>query len=192
MDLVVTVPKALWVAWLLEGDAAGQPETGEEWVFRTYGQRPTAEPGDRLYIVAWNLVRGYAPVTRVDRCGTGNVWGIFRKAGAVACTIGEEVIGFRGWRRRWWDRALETPFPSWETACLPKRELGFVELVRRQRVPLQCLCGRLPDYLPNVQPGRVCYGCAPCGRILRAIAGMLPGEMPREWNSVIEDLSRGR
>ena len=29
MDLVVTVPKWFWFDWIAEGDAVGEPETGE-------------------------------------------------------------------------------------------------------------------------------------------------------------------
>ena len=40
-DVVVTVPRALWLGWVQEGDAAGEPATGEEWGFYTGGARPT-------------------------------------------------------------------------------------------------------------------------------------------------------
>ena len=30
-DLVVTCPKGFFLDWIAEGDAAGEPETGEEW-----------------------------------------------------------------------------------------------------------------------------------------------------------------
>lgn len=45
------------------------------------------------------------------------IWGgaIVRKGGAVACTIDEPIPGFRGLRKRWWDRAIERPFPEWKT-----------------------------------------------------------------------------
>lgn len=72
-DLVVTVPRELWVEWIAEGDAAGEPESGEEWGFYLGPQRPPCGPGDRLYIVAHDRLRGYAPITRVaffpDECG---------------------------------------------------------------------------------------------------------------------------
>lgn len=113
MDLVVTVPKPLWYVWIDEGDAAGSPESGEEWGFYV-GGRPTIGPGDRLYIVAWGRVRGYAPVTRTEPSGRG--WMIGRKGCAVAVTIPEAVPGFRGWRRRWWEREAEVPFPDWRDA----------------------------------------------------------------------------
>jgi hypothetical protein len=73
-DLVVTVPRELWVEWIAEGDAVGEPESGEEWAFFLGPQRPPCGPGDRLYIVAHDRLRGYAPITRVaffpDPCPT--------------------------------------------------------------------------------------------------------------------------
>jgi hypothetical protein len=113
-DLVVTVPKPMWFDWLDEGDAAGEPATGEEWGFYLGGIRPAIEPGERLYVVAHGLLRGYAHVTRVSY--TGNDWVICRGGDAVACTIAEPVQGFRGWRRAWWRREDELPFPDWRTA----------------------------------------------------------------------------
>jgi len=64
-DLVVTVPRNLWAEWIEEGDAVGEPETGEEWGFFLGHNRPPILPGERLYIVAHDRLRGYAPVTRV-------------------------------------------------------------------------------------------------------------------------------
>jgi hypothetical protein len=113
-DLVVTVPMGFWPDWIREGDAAGEPETGEEWGFFLGGAKPDIGPGDRLYIVARGLVRGYAPVTRLVR--HEGQWVICRRGGAVAVTIPEQVTGFRGWRRRWWERGAEMPFPGWRTA----------------------------------------------------------------------------
>ncbi len=114
-DLVVTVPKRLWWEWIAEGDAAGEPETGEEWGFYLGRQRPQILRAERLYIVAWDRLRGYAPVTRVFQ-DAGGGWCICRKGGAVAVTIDEPIRGFRGWRRVWWNRAAERPFPDWRSA----------------------------------------------------------------------------
>ena len=116
-DLVVTVPKWFWSEWIAEGDAVGEPETGEEWGYSTC-PRPPIEPGERLYIVAHGKLRGYAPVTRVVRAehdGRNNTprFEICRRAGAVAITIDEPIHGFRGWRRVWWPRDAERPFPEW-------------------------------------------------------------------------------
>ncbi len=112
-DLAVTVPKGLWFHWIAEGDAVGDRPTGTEWGFYLGGTRPDIQRGDRLYIVAHGLLRGYAPVTRLVR--SGSQWVICREAGAVAVTIPEPIPGFRGWRRRWWDRAVEVPFLDWKT-----------------------------------------------------------------------------
>ena len=111
-DLVGTCPKHFWAEWIAEGDAAGQPETGEEYGWWTkHSLAPTIISGDRLYIVAHGKLRGYAPVTRVVREGPS--WVICRRGGAVACTVDEPIPGFRGLRQRWWDRAIEWPFPDW-------------------------------------------------------------------------------
>lgn len=121
--LVVTCPKNFWWDWIAEGDAAGDPPTGTEWGWwmSDRGPKPPIEPGERLYIVAWGLLRGYAPVTRlVHERGTENgSWVICREAGAVAVTIDDPIKGFQGWRRRWWKPEQERPFPEWKSAGLP-------------------------------------------------------------------------
>ena len=121
-DLVVTVPRQLWAGWIGEGDAAGDPGPGhlalglddEEWAFYIGQSRPPINPGERLYIVAWDKLRGYAPVTRVVHTSRG--YAICRRGGAVAVTIDRPIKGFRGWIRRWWSRDKERPFPEWRTA----------------------------------------------------------------------------
>jgi len=130
-DMVVTVPKNFThpcapgkrglAAWIAEGDAAGEPETGQDWWFTTYGPLPMFIPGDRLYIVCEDRLRGYAPLTQVlyaqDEVKRGCAPIAFvRRGGAVAVTIPENIIGFRGWRARWWKREDEVPFPDWKTA----------------------------------------------------------------------------
>lgn len=122
MDLVVTVPRGFWHEWIAEGDAVGEPASGEEWGFTVGYNRPSIYPGDRLYIVAWDMLRGYAPVTRVAKNQAGQ-WAICRGGGAVAVTIPEPIKGFRGWRSVWWDRSFEQPFPDWKTegVLLPRR-----------------------------------------------------------------------
>ena len=109
VDLVGTCPKDFWDEWIAEGDAAGEPETGEEWGWWTnHSFRRFIEPGDRFYVVAHGWLRGYAPVVRVDRgC-------IIRKGGAVAVTIEGPIPGFRGLRKRWWDRSIERPYHDWK------------------------------------------------------------------------------
>jgi len=129
-SVVVTVPKKLWSPWIQEGDAAGDPETGEEWGFYTFGANPTIEPGERVYIVAHGLLRGYAPLTRLvftpfkgakSQRAHGRV--VFcRKGGAVACTLmapgGQRkmpIRGFRGWQYAWFKDDAVVPFPEWKT-----------------------------------------------------------------------------
>lgn len=110
VDLVGTCPMDFWDEWIAEGDAAGDPETGEEWGW--YTRAPLIRkirPGDRFYVVAHGKLRGYAPVTRVTPGHIG------RRGGAVAVTIAAFIPGFRGLRERWWRRDDEIPFPDWKT-----------------------------------------------------------------------------
>lgn len=135
VDLVGTCPKDFWLEWIAEGDAAGLPDSGEEWGWYTRHSfaRLTA-PGDRFYVVAWGLLRGYAPVTRVHDDGHGG-YVICRRGGAVACTIDKPIPGFRGLEKRWWPREDERPFPDWKTEgfgakparpAKPSRQLGLL------------------------------------------------------------------
>lgn len=123
-DLVVTVPKNFEYggkrgleAWISEGDAAGDPWTGEEWFYTTWGFKPAISPGERVYVVCNGKLRGYAPLTRLqfherNRLHQGYVE-LIREGGAVAVTLDEPVQGFRGWKYRWWDYSQERPFPDW-------------------------------------------------------------------------------
>jgi hypothetical protein len=113
-DLVGTCPKGFWEEWIAEGDAAGDPGTGEEWSWYT-GHRlaRNIQPGERFYVVADGKLRGYAPVIRVGKLPDGT-FEIIRKGGAIACTISPPIPGFRGLRLRWWKREEETPFPDWK------------------------------------------------------------------------------
>jgi len=107
-DLVGTCPKDYWEEWIAEGDAVGDPETGEEWGwFTNHSLIRRIGPGDRFYVVAHGLLRGYALVTRVTNGAIG------RRGGAVAVTIKEPIPGFRGLRVRWWPREIERPFLDW-------------------------------------------------------------------------------
>lgn len=132
-DLVGTCPKVEWLDWLAEGDAAGEPATGQEYGWWTgHSLLRQIKRGDRFYVVAHGKLRGFAPVIRVERgcfsgflgrqdvaqvrgAGGGGLGCIVRSGGAVACTIAEPIPGFRGLRARWWDRADERPFPDWRT-----------------------------------------------------------------------------
>src|SRR5665213_849820 len=108
-DLVGTCPKSFWEEWIAEGDAAGDPDTGEEWGWFTQSPlRRLIGIGDRFYVVAHGKLRGYSLVTAM--------WGgaIVRKGGGVACTIDEPIPGFRGLRRRWWPRETERAFHEWK------------------------------------------------------------------------------
>lgn len=116
MDIVVTVPKNEWPAWLEEGDLPNEPWSGEYSYFWIASRPRFAKPGDRVYIVWNNKLRGYAPLYRIvaDRDDGGWVsYALVRRGGAVACTIDEAVRGFQGFRYRWWEYEDEKPFPEW-------------------------------------------------------------------------------
>lgn len=126
-DVVVTVPKRLWAEWLAEGDLADPtrrrhpaPRHGVleyQYEFRFRGGRvPRIENGERVYVVAWGRLRGWAPLEdmHINRpIGYALIRGPGEHARAV--TIVEPILGFRGWRYRWWSRADERPFPDWKT-----------------------------------------------------------------------------
>lgn len=114
-DLVVTCPKGFWLEWIAEGDPAGTPASGTEWGWYLGGHRPPINFGDRLYVVAWGRLRGFAPVTVLRPVGGRNQWCICRRGSAVAVTIPETIPGFRGWRKRWWPREAEVEFREWQT-----------------------------------------------------------------------------
>ena len=85
-----------------------------------YGAQPKIESGERVHVVARDRLRGYAPLIRLQGGNRAvshqrrvGFWDLIREGGAVAVTIPETVKGFRGWRYRWWDRSVETPFPGW-------------------------------------------------------------------------------
>lgn len=118
-DVVVTVPKNLWASWIAEGDLPGEPVEYEShfWIGHLL---PEIRPGERVYIVAWGQLRGYAPLVRIEpHCQLRPaVACLVRSEGATALTIPQGIAGFRGWRYRWWERQSEQPFPEWQTACV--------------------------------------------------------------------------
>lgn len=118
MDVCVTVPKHLWDLWQDEGDLPGWVWTGAVYHFWLAGGLPDIQVGERVYIVAHNRLRGYAPLVGVERsCRLRpRVGCLLRHGGAVACTIDRPIRGFRGWRERWWPRDQEIPFPKWREA----------------------------------------------------------------------------
>ena len=114
MDVVVTVPKRLWAEWIAEGDLPGDPPTGREYIYYSDAAvRAEVFSGDRVYIVAYGKLRGYSLLVRKAGPPGELRWGLVRAGGAAAVTIDEPVRGFQGFRYRWWDRAIERPFPGW-------------------------------------------------------------------------------
>lgn len=114
-DVVVTVPKQLWENWIDEGDLPGETWDGYEshfWISTI----PNIAIGERVYVVAHGKLRGYAPLTGIEsKCRLNPHRAcLIRRGDAVAITIQESIIGFRGWRYRWWDCKDEIPFPNWK------------------------------------------------------------------------------
>lgn len=120
-DVVVTVPQGLWEEWLWEGDLPGEDYSGDTYHFWLAGPLPDMQPGDRVYIVAYGRLRGYAPLVAIEqRCKLRPSMGcLVRRGGAAAVTIDQPIRGFRGWRYVDWQREDEQPFPDWRTAGLP-------------------------------------------------------------------------
>jgi len=116
-DVVVTVPMRLWEEWIAEGDLPGDPPErsplgrDECWSFVTSGGHPRISIGERVYVVAYGRLRGYAPLTGL--IVAGHLVELQRRGGAVAVTLDEPIRGFRGWRYRWWSLESERPFPGW-------------------------------------------------------------------------------
>lgn len=121
MDVAVTVPKSFGLdRWIEEGDPAGTEWSGQEWGFYLGGHPPKIDPGERVYVFYNGLLRGYAPLLRIEReqLPADNViyqarYALVRGGGAVAVTIDQHVPGFRGFRYRFWDQEAEKPFPDW-------------------------------------------------------------------------------
>jgi hypothetical protein len=120
MDIVVTCPMAAWEEWIDEGDLPGEEAQYEShWMFS--GAPPHIQIGERVYIVAYGRLRGYAPLIDTEwQCQLDSRRHcLIRSGGAVAVTIDRPIRGFRGWRYVDWDRSEEKPFPDWATAGVP-------------------------------------------------------------------------
>jgi hypothetical protein len=115
MDVVVTVPKWFGLKqWIDEGDPAGSKWTGQLWDFYCGGGKPDIKVGERVYVVCEGKLRGYAPL--VELIWNGGRGSFVRGGNAVAVTIKTPIIGFRGWRYRWWKYEDEIPFPDWQSS----------------------------------------------------------------------------
>lgn len=139
-DVCVTVPMPRWRAWIEEGDAVGEPDSGTEWGFYLGAGSPKITPGERVYVVAHGLLRGYSPLTRlawVTSSGRETTAGegrpvLCRQGGAVAVTIPTPILGFRGWRYRDWEREAEIPFPDWRTRDVPAGKMPVIWKEKRR------------------------------------------------------------
>lgn len=111
-DVVVTLPQAFGLAaWVAEGDAAGQADSGTDYYFTVSGPKPKIMPGERVYVTYKGHLIGYAPLVRLFWDGFRGDF--VRRGGAQAVTIEEPIRGFRGWRYRWWKRETERPYEDW-------------------------------------------------------------------------------
>jgi hypothetical protein len=84
---------------------------------------PAAVAADRsrLHIVSAGILRGFAPIRRVDQV-SDRCWTLGRDGfSAEAVAIMQEIRSFRGWRYRWWDRDQEVPFDDWAWESVPPR-----------------------------------------------------------------------
>lgn len=117
MDVVVTVPRSFGLdRWIAEGDPAGAKWSGQVWHFYLGNRKPKIEPGERVYVVYNGKLRGYAPLVRIDYDDWTDRYALVRHNGAVALTVPYPIVGFRGFRYRFWDTADEVPFPDWQVA----------------------------------------------------------------------------
>jgi hypothetical protein len=115
-DVLVTLPQSFGLTtWMAEGDAPGEPWSGEEWHFYLGGPRPRMAPGERVYVCYKGHLLGYAPLVRMESAGRG--YALVRHGGAQAVTIPDRIPGFRGFRYRFWPREEEVAFPNWRTLC---------------------------------------------------------------------------
>lgn len=111
-DVVVTVPMSFGLdQWIEEGDLPGEEWSGMEYAFYLGGHAPNIEPGERVYVVYHGLLRGYAPLVRLEKMNNG--FKLIRRGNAVAVSIPDYIKGFRGFRYRWWRRSDEFAFPDW-------------------------------------------------------------------------------
>jgi hypothetical protein len=131
MDVVVTIPCGLFQEWKDEGALPGVPMPPDvEYHYTLRGGAPAdVQVGDRVYVVACGKLRGYSPLTRLQKdCEFHLGDCLVREGGAVAVTLlcgthepdptaGTphpcKIGGFRGFRYRWWGREHEAPFPDW-------------------------------------------------------------------------------
>lgn len=110
-DIVVTIPRKTWPAWLAHPNV---DRVGGMRSFHVYGARPSSSAGDLLYVLAHRKIRCRFEIANVAPLRGG--WFIqatFLGPIGLSCP---EIRGFQNWRRRWWDIASERPFPDWKTA----------------------------------------------------------------------------
>lgn len=133
MDILINIPPHRWADWLAEGDLAGAVWSGREHMLEILMQ-PTIEPGERVYIMQGGIVRGWAPLLRMERTYSMGRWmtQIIRGGGAQAVTAmclwpdlclcpilwrgpHPKILTVRVMAYRSWDRIDEWRFPDWQT-----------------------------------------------------------------------------
>lgn len=113
-DVVVCVPRQRWLDWIREGSLPGDQSSQRFGFYVKTTERPPVEHGDRVYVIAWDQLRGYAPLIEMQDAPDG--FTLVRAGGAVACTLPLDTKSFPGWKLRWWQRSDEMPFVEWQTA----------------------------------------------------------------------------
>ncbi len=134
-DVVVCVPRAKWRDWIGEGVLAGQSSTQRFGFYVRSAERPPIEPGDRVYVIAWDRLRGYAPLVELKEEPDGYTF--VRTGNAVSCTLPAEVKGFPGWKLRWWQLADEQPFAGWQVDNVGEHQLPKAVVEQRRRAEIK-------------------------------------------------------
>ncbi len=114
MDICVTLPKKFGLKkWMAEGDAPGTPDTGTLYYWSVASRPKKLEVGDRVYVVYDGRLIGYSILVSIgvrvrgeDPIGRSQYL-LWRRGGAVACTIPQHIFGFQGYRYRFWNRSEE-------------------------------------------------------------------------------------
>ena len=77
---------------------------------------PKDETGHASFLSAFqsNILRYEQEVIEFERRLIRSVMSALQVSDAVACTIPQAILGFRGLRLRWWKREDEQPFLEWK------------------------------------------------------------------------------
>lgn len=126
-DIVIHITDRRWKDLVRDGGAYG-PSSGSREVSHPLGyvERPPISQGDKIYLAAGGLVRGWArcQYLRSDQPGfvvitrgplSGTTPMVDRGDGPRPL----RVRPIRGYIRRWWEPSTEAPLEDWRTRGLP-------------------------------------------------------------------------